>query len=328
MEALPRVSLWPHWPFTPPLQTMTQRRHLLRLPTDSKSSAIRLLAFLPQVVIAVASAGMLVACRPAAAATPSPDASAVAGADAPPAAPTSAPLGLSGSVGLGALTMPTYEGSDRHRTLAVPLLALNWRTADWGTVSLDTQGLAWQVVDRDGWRASVIGAIDPGRKDRRPSGFDIAPGDKRLAGMGRIGAGVDVGAAFGYGPVQLSMLKALGDGGSRGARVTLGAELPWAVTTKLGVSAAVVGTWADRKYMQSYFGVTAAQSAASGYDAYTPRAGLQKVELDVGADQALTEHLHLKAGVGLSRLESDAARSPLVQRRTGLTAQVGVAYAF
>lgn len=328
MEALPRVSLCPNRPFTRILPTMTHRHTLSCSPTDSKSSAMCRIAFLPQLVVAVASAGMLVACRPAAAATPSTDTRVAAGADAPPAAPIAAPPGLSGSVGLGVLTTPTYDGSDRRRTLGVPMIALNWRTEDWGTVSLDTQGLAWQFLDRDGWRASVLGAIDPGRKDRRPSALDIAPGDARLAGMGRIDASAQVGAAFGYGPVQLSMLKAVGDKGSRGARVTLGAELPWVVTPTLGVSAAVVGTWADRRYMQSYFGVTAAQSAASGYDAYTPRAGLQKVELDVGADQALSEHIHLKAGVGLSRLMSDAARSPLVQRRTGVSAQVGLAYAF
>lgn len=42
--------------------------------------------------------------------------------------------GLSGRIGLGVATVPTYEGSPNRRTLAGPELTLSYRSRDWGTV--------------------------------------------------------------------------------------------------------------------------------------------------------------------------------------------------
>ena len=103
-------------------------------------------------------------------------------------------------------------------------------------------------------------------------------------------------------------------------------QLP--ITERLSLRAGGSASWADADYVQAYFGVTAAQAAATTFRAYTPKAGLRKAELSVGALYALASQWKLQGGVAASLLRGDAAQSPLVARKSGASASLGVAYDF
>jgi len=87
------------------------------------------------------------------------------------------------------------------------------------------------------------------------------------------------------------------------------------------------GTW-WRNYMQTYFGVTPQQSVASGFAVYTPKAGLQRVDVGVGAEYKLSATLKLKTQLGGSRLCRIAERSPIVAKPTSGVVSVGLSYVF
>ena len=88
-----------------------------------------------------------------------------------------------------------------------------------------------------------------------------------------------------------------GDGGLKGPAL------------RFGVSA----TWADGDYMESYFGVSPAQSSASGHSRYKPKAGLKSVDLEAGVIYPFAGNWAVNAQVGYSRLSGDAADSPIVR---------------
>ncbi|SHM01343.1 Outer membrane scaffolding protein for murein synthesis, MipA/OmpV family [Rhizobacter sp. OV335] len=242
--------------------------------------------------------------------------------------PPAPPLGLSGSVSLGVATMPRYEGSPNRRTLAAPDLSLSYRTADWGHVDLDHTGLGWTFFEQDAWRAGLLLTADPGRKDHDVTGLGPAPGDDRLRGMGEVRASAEAGVTAGYGPLGLSYRKSLGDRGHRGAQVDLGLSWPLPVTDAFVLSFNAGASWADQRYLQAYFGVTPEQSAASGYAVYTPKAGLHKADLGVGAEYTLQPTLKLRASAGVSALGGDAKNSPIVAKKTGASGYLGLAYLF
>jgi MipA family protein len=133
---------------------------------------------------------------------------------------------------------------------------------------------------------------------------------------------------IGYGPVMLAARQSLGERGAKGVQADLTVEMPWSLSDRFGLRFAVGATWADRDYMQTYFGVTAAQATATSFSVYTPKSGCRKVEARVGAEYAMASSWTLQAHVGFSRLGEDAAASPLVGRRHGLSAALAVAYAF
>ena len=236
--------------------------------------------------------------------------------------------GLSGRVGLGVATVPTYEGSPNRRTLAVPDLTLSYRSRDWGTVEFGQRGLFWNAVEAGRFRFALVAQFDLGRKDKDPSALNPTPGDKRLAGMGNVQASTEAGVGIGYGPLMVVARQSLSERGAKGAQVDMTVEMPWSLSDRLNVRLALGATWADRDYMQTYFGVTADQARATSFSVYTPKSGCRKVEASVGAEYALASTWKLQANVGFSRLGDDAAASPLVGRRNGASAALAMAYAF
>lgn len=242
--------------------------------------------------------------------------------------PNEAKLGLSGSIGLGVASMPSYEGSPNRRTLAVPYFTLNYRTRDWGEVSFGQYGLVWQAVEVGDLRLGLVANPDAGRKDSKPSKMNPSPGDKRLAGMGTVRSSTEGGVLVGYGPFSLQARKSLGDRGHKGTQVDASVAWPFKVADKVDVSFMAGLTWADKDYMQTYFGVTPAQAQASGFRAYSPKAGVRKFDLSVSAEYAFVKDWKLQGSAVLTRLTGDAADSPLVARKSNPAGYLGVAYVF
>jgi MipA family protein len=236
--------------------------------------------------------------------------------------------GLSGRIGLGVATMPTYEGSPNRRTLVGPDLTLSYRSRDWGTVELGQRGLIWNAVEAGRFRFALVAQFDPGRKDKDTSTLNPTPGDKRLAGMGNVQASTEAGVGVGYGPVMVVARQSLSERGSKGAQVDMTVEIPWSLSDRFGLRFALGATWANRDTMQTYFGVTAAQAQATSFSVYTPKSGCRKVDASVGAEYAIAPSWKLQANVGFSQLGDVAAASPIVDRRNGASAALGMAYEF
>lgn len=236
--------------------------------------------------------------------------------------------GFSGRIGLGVATVPTYEGSPNRRTLAAPDLTLRYSSHDWGTVEFGQRGLIWSAIGTGRFRVALVAQFDPGRLDKNPSALDPTPGDERLAGMGKLQSSTEAGVGVGYGPVMVVARQSLSDRGPKGTQVDMNVEVPWAVSDRLGLRFAVGATWADRDYMQTWFGVTPEQSRATSFAVYSPKSGCRKVDVSVGAEYALAPSWLLQANVGFSQLGDVAAASPIVGRRNGVSAVLGVARLF
>lgn len=236
--------------------------------------------------------------------------------------------GLSGRIGLSVATVPTYEGSPNRRTLAGPDLTLSYRSRDGGTVEFGQRGLIWNAVEAGRFRFSLVAQFDPGRKDKDTSTLNPTPGDRRLAGMGKVPSSTEAGVGIGYGPLMVVARQALSERGAKGAQVDMTVEMPWLVSDRLGLRFALGATWANRDYMQTYFGVTPAQAQATSFSVYTPKSGCRKVEASVGAEYALASSWTVQASVGFTRLGDVAAASPLVGRRNSASAALGVALEF
>jgi outer membrane protein len=103
--------------------------------------------------------------------------------------------------------------------------------------------------------------------------------------------------------------------GSESLIGTFGAEYSAAVTERFLVSAGVSATIANDKHMQSYFGVTAAQSTASGLSEYKAEAGLKGVDFTASATYMVTENWLVRGEAGVGVLLGDAADSPIVEEK-------------
>ena len=158
--------------------------------------------------------------------------------------------------------------------------------------------------------------------------------------MGEIKSSLDYGV-FGHVnvgvPISLQVIKNAGDGkvnndrkidGSGGTRVELSVEVPWQISDSFGLSFSPNIVWADKKYTQTYFGVTNRQARDRGFKAYNAKGGVKSVGLAIGANYRFTPNWSANAGVSFDRLQGDAAKSPLVQTKNQTSVTAGVTYSF
>jgi outer membrane scaffolding protein for murein synthesis (MipA/OmpV family) len=153
----------------------------------------------------------------------------------------------------------------------------------------------------------------------------------RLRGMGSIDWAPQArfDGEINIGPVNFSAFVGKDFGGQQGAiaGVEIASALPL-LTDKLYALPSVSANFGDRRYMQTWYGVSTIQSVRTGYAPYRPGAGLESV----GAELKLA-YLMTKNWVAFTRFKYDylaqsAAKSPIVQSRGQPTVGAGVSYRF
>nr|WP_267877731.1 MipA/OmpV family protein [Duganella guangzhouensis] len=215
--------------------------------------------------------------------------------------------------GGGLAVMPTYEGSDKSRTIPTPFVRAVYD--DMLSIGVDGVNAYWRL---DGFRVGAGLTFNGGRKDHESNGI-IQSGDDRLRGMGDISAapGFKIFVADDiYGVNVSSAVTKFSGTDNKGVVANIGAGVPFKLSQDLTVTAHVDATWANRDYMQTFFGVTATQSANSGFSQFTPKSGLKDAEFGVRAEYRLDPHWFISANVGVKRLEGDAAKSPLIASKS------------
>jgi MipA family protein len=246
------------------------------------------------------------------------------------------------SAGFGLVSTPEYEGSKKSVSGIAPDLSVSYKTNGFGTFAIGSKarGVSWTAIETDAYSFGISLGVGAGRVDTK-DGTLFKPGSKRLKGMGEIKSSAEIGV-FGHVnagiPLTLAVTKGLGDGkadaitgsvkGHGGSRIELGAEIPWQISSNLGMSFVPNIVWADKKYNQTFFGVTAAQASRSGFAAYSVGAGLKSVGLTVGMNYKIDPNWSANAAASFNQLQGDAAKSPLVQKKLQNTFTVGVSYTF
>ncbi len=288
-------------------------------------------AYLKLSKVGLACAGLCLVALPA---------SVLAQTAAKPAAKNTSPWEV--SVGAAVASSSDYEGGKKTVSGLVPDLNVSYKTSGFGTfgVGSKSRGLSWTAIDTDAYSVGVSIGANAGRKDNA-DGTLLQPGSKRLKGMGEIKSTADI-SVFGHYtagiPIMMQLTKNTGDGkrdakdgsfkGHGGTEFSLSTEIPVPVTSAITLSISPSLNWADSKYTQTYFGVTAAQAAQSGFKQFNAKGGIKSFALSLGANYQFDKHWAANAGVTFSQLQGDAAKSPLVERKGQTSLQAGVGYTF
>ncbi len=235
-------------------------------------------------------------------------------------------------LGLGPSISPHYEGDDKYDISVIPAVSLRWRNLV-EVNNNEVRLIAFnKLFNADGGnvaggnlRVGPTVSIDFGRdEDRSPD----------LRGLGNVGTSMELGAFIAYtqGPMRLRARARhdIIDGHGGGTlRLDAAYTIFQAAPVALGVNA--TSTWATGNYMRSFFGVNAAQSAASGLPVYDPGAGFKDVGVEVNANYVFASQWAVVSNVGYKRLIGGAADSPLVRQRGSanqVTFQTFLVYSF
>lgn len=221
-------------------------------------------------------------------------------------------------VGAGAIYAPKFEGSDEFEIVPIPMISATFGDR----VTVDPGGLSIDVLAAKGFKLTAKGGYElGGGRDEDDS--------SHLKGLGDIDAGAVVGTKLSYewGPMELyaSIDKTIG--GSDGLLGQVGANVSHNYDRFI-LSAGASATFADDNHMESYFGVTAAQSARSGLRQYEASAGLKRFDIEASVTYMATEHWVIRGQAGVGFLAGDAKDSPIVQNDVQPSAMLMVGYKF
>lgn len=226
-------------------------------------------------------------------------------------------------LGAGVAYVPEYAGADKNRVVGLPFIE---RTFDNGFFLSTMRGAGFQT-SVEGVDLSAALTYGGGRKDHKTT----FSGSDALKGMGDIDGSVQAVLGVGYklGTVGLnfSTTQNLAHR-ENGATYTLGASMPLYISDTDHFSLGAAAVYGDNKHAQTYFGVTAAQSATSGYKAYTAKAGFETAGITANWRHVIDKNWSVNTTVGVTRVLGDAADSPLTQRKTTPMVMVGFGYRF
>ncbi|TNM61633.1 MipA/OmpV family protein [Aliirhizobium smilacinae] len=220
-------------------------------------------------------------------------------------------------VGAGAIYEPEYEGGKDFQIQPVPFVVFSY--GEW--LEIDPRGVTITALRHDGFALAAKVGYEGGRDD------DDAD---RLEGLGDIDFAATVGAKASYNWNGFEIYASVDQtiNGSESLIGTFGAEYQAPVTERLILGAGVEAVVANDKHMESYFGVTAAQSARSGLSEYKAEAGLKRVNVSASAIYMLSENWLVRGEAGVGFLTGDAADSPIVEEKTQPSASLFVGYKF
>lgn len=238
------------------------------------------------------------------------------------------PQGTTLTLGGGVGVAPRYSGSDENRVSTALVLDYSMRN---GFFVSSTRGLGY---------GNSLGNLDysaalsyrTGRKDHNVDSDTMSDGSDHLRGMGNVkGSALGV-VGLGYKLTNWlsAQLQAEVPFSQRdnGAALHFGIVSPLYHSPKNSVTLGLTSSWGTNDYMQTYYGVSAAQSAASGFTQYHAGSGIYACSLNLDWTHNFTERWSVVADAGYTQLAGDARNSPIVQRKASPTGSLTVTYRF
>lgn len=236
-----------------------------------------------------------------------------------------------GAIGMTVGYGPAYIGSNDYNVGLKPALYLRY-----GRFSLSTgagfttrradqvlRGLGVDVWSTDNLRVSLAARLDNGRSESASpalAGMGDVEGTlrARLSAQWRLEENWQLGAAI--------SVDALGRGQGTVGELSFARERPLTNDTVWIWGGSL--TFGDATFMRSYYGVTAAQSANTGYPIYTPSAGLRDLALSIGLRSELSPDWVGYINTGISQSLGPLLDSPLVEQPLGWGINAGLAWRF
>jgi MipA family protein len=221
-------------------------------------------------------------------------------------------------VGGGAMYGTKYEGSDQYELRAVPQISAEYKEGLFFANPAD--GIGSYPLQGENYKVGASIGLDFGRSE---------DDSDDLRGMGDVdmSATANLMGEYDSGPIKFTAKVTKGND-DYGMTVEADMGTMFRATEKLMIMGKVGAKWADENNMATYFGVSPAQAARSGYAQYTADAGFKSVGVTVGGFYSISESWDVMLMVSADQLIGDAADSPLVKQKFQPMTMFSVGYKF
>lgn len=238
------------------------------------------------------------------------------------------------TIGGGVAAISSYSGSDKLS--ASPLIIADYAMVN-GLFISTSRGIGYGGQAGPFSYSAALG-YRGNREDHKRKGINGWGGSDFLKGMGEVKGNASALLSAGYAPLPGLSLSVTSDiplsNRENGANVHFGASGQiYGRADARGMqqdSVSIGGQlgWGERKYVQTMYGVTAQQAATTSFKQYTPKGGFYEAQATVSWEHRIDASWAINTLVGVERRMGDAAKSPIVQRKTAPIGAVYVTYRY
>jgi outer membrane scaffolding protein for murein synthesis (MipA/OmpV family) len=224
-------------------------------------------------------------------------------------------------LGAAADTQPVYAGASAYKVQGGPVINIQYRDIAFFSTG---DGLGVNFLRGDHYRVGAAIAYDLGRKERDDYANLKGMGDISAAPVAKVFASYVLSKKF---PLILRVDAKQILGGANGAIADAGIYMPLPGSSKKFVMFAGPSIeLATHKYLQSEYGVTPAQSLATGHPVFDTHAGMVSVGVGFSATRFITDHWLLNIDAALNKLKGSPDVSPLTEASTQRELALSIAY--
>ncbi len=207
-------------------------------------------------------------------------------------------------VGAAGLVAPKFEGSNKYRFSAQPLISLG-RQGQATRFSSRNDNVSFALIDNDRFRVGFAGKL-------------LFKRDDNIHGLKDTKFGGEAGAFVDAYPTDWLRVRGevrQGIHAHKGVVADIAADAFYDVTPTVRVSGGPRATFASKDYFKTYFGVDSDEAAASGLSEYNPGGGFKSAGVGGAITWKATEKIDTSLFGEYSRLQGPARGSSIVKER-------------
>lgn len=211
-------------------------------------------------------------------------------------------------VGGAVLHAPKFEGASGRVFSFQPMISLG-KAGPSARFTSRNDNVSLALLDTGTFRAGAAGKLI--FADKAPA-----------SGLSPVRFGGELGGFAEIYPTEFLRLRGEVRHGVRshdGVVADVAADAFFDVTDSIQLSGGPRASWASKGYYDAYYGVDAAQAAASGLSRYDPGSGMRAVGVGGAVTWKTTDQLTTSVFAEYQRLAGPAARSSLVQQKGSKT---------
>jgi len=218
-------------------------------------------------------------------------------------------------IGLAAEPRPAYEGARNYRTLAGPVIDVRYRDIYFASTG---EGIGVNFLRGENYLDGISVGYDFGRRESDDLTHLKGLGNIEVAPVFKLFGSYVVSKQFPL-VIRADVRRFVGGAGGWVGDLEAYAPLPGS-SKKFVMFAGPSVTFADRRHMQTTFGVNESQSLASGYPVFAAHGGMNAAGLGFSATRIISTRWLLNASLAVNRLIGSARNSPFTheaQKDTG-----------
>jgi outer membrane scaffolding protein for murein synthesis (MipA/OmpV family) len=224
-------------------------------------------------------------------------------------------------LGVATSTKPAYGGASQYRGAAGPVVNIRYRDR---VFLASGEGLGADIIQRAHYRISLSVGLDLGRRMAWHYATLHGLGDIPRAPFFKLSGSYVISRSA---PViiRADIRKIAGGAAGLEGDLEVYSPLPGS-SRKFVMFAGPSVTFADRKHLQTGYGISPRQALMSGYPVFAAHGGLEAAGFGFSATRFFTPHVLANTNLAVSELLGSAARSPIVERKTQGSLTLSIAY--